>query len=103
MVVRSSAVYHPLISFGAKSYQTRGRMKGKGAVLLDGGLGGQSSYSSIDDYIATTGRNPNTLSNMGGMGLSKSLPSPMKREEMNERIKNMMVKPTKTKNIKFNL
>lgn len=102
MVVRSSAVYHPLISFGAKSYQTRGRMKGKGSFLLDGGLGGQSSYSSIDDYIATTGRNPNTLSNMGGMGLTKAMPS-MKKEEMNERIKNMMVKPAKTKNIKFNL
>lgn len=31
---------------------------GYGTVLLDGGLGGQSSYHGIDDYIATTGRNP---------------------------------------------
>ena len=27
---------------------------GYGTVLLDGGLGGQSSYHSIDDYIATS-------------------------------------------------
>ena len=31
---------------------------GIGGVLLDGGIGGQSSYSSIDNYIETTGRNP---------------------------------------------
>jgi hypothetical protein len=31
---------------------------GIGAVLLDGGIGGQSSYPSIDSYIETTGRNP---------------------------------------------
>ena len=101
---RSSNVYIPTIAVGMKSHQIRGRLKGKGvgAVLLDGGLGGQSSYSSVDNYIATTGRNPNTLTNMGGMGLVKSMPEPLKREAMNDRIKSMMVKP-KTKNIKFNL
>jgi hypothetical protein len=31
---------------------------GIGGVLLDGGIGGQSSYHSIEDYINTTGRNP---------------------------------------------
>lgn len=30
---------------------------GYGTVLLDGGLGGQSSYYGIDNYIETTGRN----------------------------------------------
>ena len=36
------------------------RMYGTGApaFLLDGGIGGQSSYQSIEDYINTTGRNP---------------------------------------------
>lgn len=35
-------------------------MRGCGApsFLLDGGLGGQSSYTSIDDYMNTTGRDP---------------------------------------------
>jgi hypothetical protein len=33
---------------------------GIGGVLLDGGIGGQSSYSSLDNYIETTGRNPVT-------------------------------------------
>lgn len=31
---------------------------GYGTVLLDGGLGGQSSYYGIDNYIETTGRDP---------------------------------------------
>ena len=33
---------------------------GIGGVLLDGGIGGQSSYYSLDNYIDTTGRNPLT-------------------------------------------
>jgi hypothetical protein len=43
---------------------------GYGAVLLDGGLGGQSSYSGIDDYIEKTGRNPNSSN---GRGLSDKI------------------------------
>lgn len=36
---------------------TKARMgRGMGSVLLDGGLGGQSSYASIDDYLNTTNR-----------------------------------------------
>jgi hypothetical protein len=31
---------------------------GGGTVLLDGGIGGQSSYQSIDDYMNITGRDP---------------------------------------------
>lgn len=33
---------------------------GIGGVLLDGGIGGQSSYYSVDNYMDTTGRNPMT-------------------------------------------
>jgi hypothetical protein len=53
------------------AHQTRG-MKGggAGAVLLDGGKGGQSSYSSLEEYTATTGRNPMTAPK--GMGLMNS-------------------------------
>jgi hypothetical protein len=32
-----------------------------GTVLLDGGRGGQSSYSSIDNYIETTGRDQRNM------------------------------------------
>ena len=35
--------------------------RGMGSVFLDNGMGGASSagsYSSIDDYVQTTGRNP---------------------------------------------
>lgn len=37
---------------------------GIGGVLLDGGIGGQSSYRSLEDYMNTTKRNPltNTIS-----------------------------------------
>ena len=33
---------------------------GIGGVLLDGGIGGQSSYYNVDNYMDTTGRNPIT-------------------------------------------
>jgi hypothetical protein len=32
--------------------------RGTGTVLLDGGIGGQSSYPSIESYMETTGRDP---------------------------------------------
>lgn len=100
--MRTGLVYIPNIAVGIKSHNTRGRMKGKGSgsFLLDGGLGGQSSYGSVDEYISTTGRNPNTLQNVGGSGMAK--PLAFRRDEMNSKIKSMMVKP-KVKNIKFNL
>jgi hypothetical protein len=38
------------------------RIQGRGAptFLLDGGIGGQSSYTSVEDYMNTTGRDPYT-------------------------------------------
>ena len=65
---------------------------GYGAVLLDGGLGGQSSYSSIDDYIEKTGRNPKSST---GRGLS---------DKINDKLKNLTIdnKP-KRKNIRLSL
>lgn len=65
---------------------------GVGAVLLDGGRGGQSSYSSLDDYVNTTGVNPLAR----GQGLAK----------MNAQIEKLLVKPKgkkKEKNINFSL
>jgi hypothetical protein len=38
------------------------KIMGKGApsFLLDGGIGGQSSYQSVEDYMNITGRDPYT-------------------------------------------
>ena len=54
---------------GSCQHSITGHMKGKGigSVLLDGGMGGQSSYSSIDNYIHATGRDPRVK----GRGLGK--------------------------------
>lgn len=48
---------------------------GVGAVLLDGGLGGQSSYRSMDDYIETTKNNPyaSSKSKPSGTGLADKI------------------------------
>ena len=64
--------------------------RGMGSVLLNkGGAGSGSSYSSLDDYIATT-------QNFSGRGIGKSLAS------MNKKIEGLLVKK-KEKNINFNI
>jgi len=77
------------------SRHTRGAKTGKGvgAVLLDGGMGGQSSYSSIDNYLATT-----TAPVPVGMGL-KGL------DKIRSKMENLIIKPSirKPKNIKFTI
>ena len=48
--------------------------RGMGSVLLrTGGGGNASSYSDMDDYIATTGINPYARKGMEGSGMMKSL------------------------------
>ena len=68
----TTLIYTPMMRHSGFSRHTRGRMGGAGfsPLLMDGGLGGGSSYSSIDDYIATTGRNPGRVAS--GTGLGKS-------------------------------
>lgn len=67
--------------------------KGIGDVLLNkGGSGSGSSYSSLDDYIQTTGRNPL----LGGKGLGS----------MNDKLENLLIKTKKgkkEKNITFSI
>ena len=64
--------------------------RGMGSVLLNkGGAGSGSSYSSMDDYIATT-------RSIGGSLGKKSLSS------MNKKIEGLLVKK-KEKNINFNI
>jgi hypothetical protein len=91
-------VFIPTTKTGMMSHRTRGRLTGKGigGVLLDGGLGGQSSYTSVDDYINTTGITPRSVIGSG---------SKMAMERMNKKLENLMITPTskKVRNIKFNL
>jgi len=69
------------------------RGRGSAVALLDGGAGGQSSYRSIDDYMATTGINP--LASSSGRGL----------ERFGKSLEGLMIKPKgrKPKNINFSL
>lgn len=67
--IRLSTLKHTHTRFG----------RGMGSVLLDGGLGGQSSYSSLDDYLSTT----NQLSGpvIKGKGAKSPISSIMPRLE----------------------
>jgi hypothetical protein len=68
--------------------------KGAGAVLLDGGMGGQSSYQSLDAYKHATGMNP-AMREVKGNGL----------EKLSNKISGLSILPPKKKknNIKFEL
>ena len=83
----------PLLGgFTHPSRQIRGLKKGKGigAVILDGGMGGQSSYSSVDNYMNTT-----NAPSFSGRGLGN----------LRNKMENLIIKPSsrKPKNINFNL
>lgn len=54
---------------------------GYGSVLLDGGIGGQSSYHSIDDYMQTTGRQ---IPVPKGMGLADKIGSKLQKMEISK-------------------
>jgi len=99
-------VHHPMLRHKHKLRELKGKMKGKGftPLLLDGGIGGGNSYSSIDDYIATTGRNPMTgqMSRpMRGNGICSGQGL---GGRLNSKLEKLMIadKP-KQKKIKFNL
>jgi len=68
--------------------------KGTGSFLLDGGMGGQNSYASLDRYTETTGVSP-ALREMKGRGL----------EKLSTKISGLSIMPLKKKksNIKFEL
>lgn len=88
----SSKVYLQNLNKSSISRHTRGAMRGKGigAVILDNGMGGQSSYSSIDDYVSTT----NVVRGSGLSGLDK----------IRGKMENLTVMPSKkSKNIKFTI
>lgn len=98
---RTTIVRTPFSNVAKRSaLHTRGRMSGKGIgnVLLDGGLGGQSSYSSVNDFVETTNWKPSSRTKaIGGMGLSNKIGKVL--GELN------IQKPLdrKKKNIKFSI
>lgn len=91
-------VFIPSVNKSTVSRNVRGAKIGRGigAVLLDNGMGGQSSYNSIDDYLATTRASPIVAS--AGSGL-KGL------ESIRNKMENLVIKPSvrKPKNIKFSM
>lgn len=99
MVARTHMMYLPKmgggISFRAGKKHPFIRGRGVGTVLLDGGMGGQSSYDSIDDYVATTGRT------IGGSGVASSL------AKVGGKISNLVIKKESKKpprqNINFSI
>ena len=69
-------------------YKPQMKGTGIGSVLLDGGLGGQNSYSSLEDYKKT----------INGKGLENSV--------LGKKLIDLVIKPPtkkKPQNIKFNL
>lgn len=89
---RHNIMYMPGINKTGVTRQTRGSRQGRGigAVLLDGGMGGQSSYASLEQMMETI-NHPTA-----GRGLN---------DQLREKMKNLSVRPMerKVKNIKFSL
>ena len=87
--------YIPGINKTINNRHTRGSKTGKGigSVILDNGMGGQSSYHSMNDYLETTNAPPPI-----GLGL-KGL------DKIRNKMQNLMIKPTlrRQNNIKFSI
>ena len=79
---------------GGKGLDAHMKGLGIGAVLLDGGMGGQSSYASLDRYTEATGMSP-LVREVKGQGL----------ERLSSKISGLSILPPKKKsqNIKFEL
>ena len=95
---KTSHIRLPFTNAKIKSLTSNVVGKGIGGVLLDGGIGGQSSYQSIDDYINTTGRDlysgKKVINTSSGKGLSDKISQKLSQLNI-EKPK----KPIKRKNI----
>jgi len=95
MVARTHMMYLPKMGggavFRAGNMRTSMRGRGVGSFLLDGGLGGQNSYESVDDYISTTGRT------IGGSGVASSL------AKVGGKISNLVIKTESKKPLRKNI
>jgi len=109
--------YIPTIKYSSLSYpKSKARLQGKGASVLlqKGGSGGGSSFSGIDDYVATTGRNPyapigsglpsvQQVKKFSQQEVNEAKPSLEKFGKKLESLTLKVPKPNKIKNIRFNL
>ncbi len=84
---------------GKHTNATHVRGMGMGSVLLDGGLGGQSSYASVDDYLNTTNKLVGSV--IKGRGAKQPLENIIPRLEALSAIKQKKAK--KEQNIKFSI
>ena len=64
---RTSHIFFPNSNAKMKSITRTFNGGGYGTVLLDGGLGGQSSYYGVDNYIQITGRDPRKSTQGNGL------------------------------------
>jgi len=115
-MVQQHKAYIPTIRFSNLANPRR-NIQGKGASVLlqKGGAGGASSYSGIDDYVATTGRNPYVTTSGSGLPsvqqvkrfgqkvVNEAKPSLDKMSKTLESLTLKVPKPNKIKNIRFNL
>jgi len=69
-MLRTHSIIFPNSNVKMKSLTKSIQGNGTGTVLLDGGLGGQSSFYGVDNYIQTTGRDPRSSKPSQGNGLA---------------------------------
>lgn len=78
-MVRTNHIVFPNSNAKMRSITRTFNGGGYGTVLLDGGIGGQSSYYGIDNYIETTGRDPRRNKSASGNGLSDKISSKLSK------------------------
>ena len=79
MLHRTNHIVFPHSNAKMKTLTRSFNGAGYGSVLLDGGIGGQSSYYGIDNYIETTGRDPITNTKVRGNGLADRISSKLSK------------------------
>ncbi len=79
MVIRTNHIMLPSSNARMRTLTRSFNGGGYGTVLLDGGIGGQSSYYGIDNYIQTTGRDPRTTTKAQGNGLADRISSKLSK------------------------
>ena len=79
MVIRTNHIVFPSSNAKMKTLTRSFNGGGYGTVLLDNGIGGQSSYYGIDNYISTTGRDPRTNTLAKGNGLADRISSKLSK------------------------
>ena len=79
MVYRTNHIMFPNSNAKMKTLTRSFGGGGYGTVLLDNGIGGQSSYFGIDNYMETTGRDPRMRQPPAGSGLADRISSKLSK------------------------